>query len=196
MEGDRDVETDACRVLRRFYFVLLLWWKKLDHVHMLDWLNFPERGEILTRQALILILGRSGGPSFYQRGRKVRRQLMGNWKLKGFSSDHIRFYCVTWEWGYGLHVGQLQRESWSEALRRRWTLEMVHRRGRRDLEGPREGLPLSDDNPDTHGDHLLVYQTVWGGRWGVQLTLMLVQVSCLERHVLRLIEHLRILSGH
>lgn len=57
-------------------------------------------------------------------------------------------------------MGQLQRESWSEALRRRWTLEMVHRRGRRDLEGPREGLPLSDDNPDTHGDHLLVYQTV------------------------------------
>ena len=24
MEGDRDVETDTCRVLRRFYFVLLL----------------------------------------------------------------------------------------------------------------------------------------------------------------------------
>lgn len=135
--------------------------------------SFQREEGSLTRQAEILILGCSGGPSFQPRGRKVRRELIGNWKLKRFSYDHVRFYCVKWEWGYGLRVGQSQRGSWSEALRRRWTLEMAHRWGRRDLEGPQEGLLLSNDNPDAHGDHLLVYGTVWGGRWGLHLTLML-----------------------
>lgn len=158
--------------------------------------SFQREEGSLTRQAEILILGCSGGPSFQPRGRKVRRELIGNWKLKQFSYDHVRFYCVKWEWGYGLRVGQSQRGSWSEALRRRWTLEMAHRWGRRDLEGPQEGLLLSNDNPDAQwGPSACLWDCV-RGEMRVTSNPYAIQVSCLERHVQCLIKHLRTLSGH
>lgn len=58
-----------------------------------------------------------------------------------------------------VYMSQQKGKVEGEALRRRWKLETVHKKGRSDPQGPREGLLLDADSPDELGDPLLVCRT-------------------------------------
>ena len=59
------------------------------------WLSQVPREKRETRQAEILILGRSGGPSFYQRGRKVREHWWGtgSWRVSHLTTWDFTVSC-------------------------------------------------------------------------------------------------------